>query len=94
MIRGDSVCHSYQAGIVWDETTFRIVNSGPFRGLNLPEPVCHHPEGAAERDAAYVAALDDVDSYQASDELLVMYDRAGQPRLAFIPRLPVTVDSA
>ncbi|HEX5164555.1 MAG TPA: META domain-containing protein, partial [Thermomicrobiales bacterium] len=94
LLNGFAECHSYFVGVEWGESSFQISESGPFAGLEQRERVCQHPEGGPEQDAAFFAALADATSYHATDERLTLFGNDGSPRLAFVPRPPVTVDPA
>jgi heat shock protein HslJ len=92
LINGYSDCHTYMAGIEWDETTFRISESGPFAGLNQREHPCQHPADGPRYDRYFFTALADVTNYQATNERLVLLSADGEPQLTFVPRPPVVID--
>lgn len=94
VINGYTDCHSYFAGIEWDESSFQISESGPFAGLDQTERPCQHPLDGPRQDRYFFEALADVTRYQASNEQLVLLDDSGEPQLTFAPRPPVTVDPA
>ena len=94
VINGYTDCHSYVAGIDWDESSFQISKSGAFAGLDQRERPCQHPADGPRYDRYFFTALGDVTSYQATDERLVLHDANGEPQLTFAPRPPVVIDPA
>jgi heat shock protein HslJ len=92
VINGYSDCHNYMADIDWDETTFRISESGPFAGLAQTERPCQHPADGPRHDRYFFTALGDVTTYQATNERLVLLSADGEPQLTFVPRPPVVID--
>lgn len=92
LISGITDCHAYIGGIAWDETTFRVSESGPFSGIEQTERSCQHSVDGPRYDRYFFTALGDVTNYQATDEQLVLLDADGEPQLTFVPRLPVVID--
>jgi len=94
LINGHADCHSYSAGIAWDDTSFSLSDSGPFAGFDQYERTCQHPDGGPEQDAAFFTAISEIATYHATDERLVFSDGDGNVRLTFAPRGTVEIDPA
>jgi heat shock protein HslJ len=59
-------------------------NSLTFSDLFWTEMACPEPSGILEQEGAYLAALNDANSYQLASDQLVILDEAGGQRLVFV----------
>ena len=74
---GTAGCNNYFTSY---ETAGGSLKFGPAGSTMM---FCELPEGVMDQEMAYLASLDQVESYQIEEEELTMFDDAGNPVLVF-----------